>query len=100
MPDPGPLTGPLERLHYFKYQFLTAGDLQLEQDYHRRQLYELNAATRTPGVVSGLALAKSSDQGSIVVQPGLAIDGLGRPLILDSAITWGLSQHDADATVY
>jgi hypothetical protein len=102
MPDPGPVAGPLQRLRYFKYEFLTAGDFQLEQDYHRKMLRYDNLYSRTPGVSWGLDVQPDpNNPGGVVVTAGMATDSAGRQLILEDATTpWGLAQHDPGATVH
>lgn len=74
---------PLERLNYYNGQRLVAGDLRLEQDYHIRVRRWLNKTLFTPGIADGLEVrvAPSSPR-KVVVSPGLAIDALGREVIL------------------
>ena len=75
---------------FFEGQLLTAADLRHEQDYqdHKRQL--LNLATVGPGVVTGLEVSADKDGTGITVSPGLAIDGLGREIIVpaETRVPW------------
>lgn len=66
---------------YFEGQLLTAEDLEAEQSYflgaRRSDVRELHGW----GVVSGLSVQPSAG-GGVVVDPGLAIDGLGREIVV------------------
>jgi hypothetical protein len=69
------------RSNYFNGQLLTAEDLETEQSYfldgRRSDIRELHGW----GVVSGLSV-RPSGSGGVVVEPGLAIDGLGREIVV------------------
>jgi hypothetical protein len=69
------------RPRYFSGQVLTAEDFEAEQSYHlearRRDTRHLHGW----GVVSGLAVTPSGS-GGVVVEPGLAIDGMGRAIVI------------------
>jgi len=69
------------RPRYFSGQLLTAEDFEAEQSYHlearRRDTRHLHGW----GVVSGLDVTPSSS-GGVVVEPGLAIDGMGRAIVI------------------
>jgi hypothetical protein len=73
-------TDPVRRVHYFAGQRLTPDDLQAEQDYHRRMRY-LHNRLLGQGVVYGLDVT-AGDGATVLVSPGLAIDGLGREIVL------------------
>jgi hypothetical protein len=74
---------PLDRLNYYNGRRLVAGDLRLEQDYHIRVRRWLNKTLFTPGIADGLEVRVSSaSPRKVVVSPGLAIDALGREVIL------------------
>lgn len=73
---------PLERLNYFNGQRLQAGDFQLEQDYHVRVRRWLNRSLYSAGIASGLEVYPVPAAPQVRVQPGLAIDPLGREIIL------------------
>lgn len=74
------MTEPVRRVHYFTGQLLTPEDLQAEQDYHRRMRY-LHNRLLGQGIVDGLEVT-AGDGSTIVVSPGMAVDGLGRELVL------------------
>jgi hypothetical protein len=73
---------PLERLNYFNGQRLQAGDFRLEQDYHMRVRRWLNRSLYTGGIAMGLEVYAVPGRPVVKVQPGLAIDSLGREIIL------------------
>ena len=73
---------PLERLNYYNGQRLQAADLRLEQDYHIRVRRWLNRSLYSAGIAEGLAVYAIKDQPRVRVTPGLAIDHLGREIIL------------------
>jgi len=76
-----------ERNRYFAGQRLGVGDLTREQEYHRAAAARTAWAAMGAGVVAGLGLAVADDgQGlAVTVGPGLAIDALGREIVLPSA---------------
>lgn len=78
------------RPSYFEGQLLTAADLRREQEYQDHKRHLLNLATVGAGVVTGLAVSADPDGTGITVSPGLAIDGLGREVIVpaDTRLPW------------
>ncbi len=74
---------PLERLNYHNGQRLEASDLKLEQEYHIRVRRWLNKSLYEPGIAAGLVVRKHPTKPlTVVVGPGLALDGDGREIIL------------------
>lgn len=74
---------PLERLNYFNSQRLEAVDFRLEQAYHMRVRRWINRTLYTAGIGAGLEVtADPSDDHAVIVSPGLALDALGREIIL------------------
>jgi hypothetical protein len=73
---------PLERLNYFNGQRLQAADFKLEQDYHLRVRRWLNRSLYSAGIASGLQVYAIDGAPRVRVLPGLAIDVLGREIIL------------------
>lgn len=78
------------RPSFFDGQLLTAEDLRREQVYQDQRRQLLNLATVGAGVVTGLEVSADPDGTGITVSPGLAIDGLGREIILpaDTRVPW------------
>jgi hypothetical protein len=71
----------LARVNYYDQQFLRLADLVDEQAYHIAMHRRHNLAAHTWGIAYGLELAFDPDKNP-VVNPGLAIDGYGREIIL------------------
>jgi hypothetical protein len=72
------------RLRYYSGQLLTADDFQAEQAYLRQGRRSDNRQLHGWGVVCGLGVAPSGN-GGVMVEPGLAIDGLGRQVVVPEA---------------
>jgi hypothetical protein len=70
----------VSRVNYFDRQFLRVQDFVDEQTYEVAMRRRHNVAEHNWGIVSGLQL--DVEDGSLFVQPGMAIDGFGRELIL------------------
>jgi hypothetical protein len=82
------------RPRYFSGKLLTANDLEAEQSYHRDKQRFRNLYTLGYGIVSGLLLETQDNGRSIYVAPGLAIDGYGREICVDSAVELALTGGD------
>jgi hypothetical protein len=76
------------RPNYFTGRLLTAEDFQAEQDYQRGQRWLHNRLLHGAGVVTGLAVTVSG--GSVHVTPGVALDCLGREIVVPHADTLAL----------
>jgi hypothetical protein len=68
----------VKRVNFFAGQVLTVGDLQAEQSYFRERAQRHNRFLHGWGVASGLKV--STGKGSVRVEPGMALDGLGREI--------------------
>src|SRR5688572_26139417 len=77
----------LERNHYYYGKLLDAYHLQLEQSYGNKKRWLLNRLSLGSGVLCGLRVQLSSDGTRARVSAGVAIDGVGREIIVpvDSA---------------
>jgi len=74
--------GPVERQAFFSGQRLFAGDLQEIEAFNRRMRWLHNMSLHQPGIGSGLAVTGKKDDRAVTVQPGYAIDAMGREIIL------------------
>ena len=84
----------MKRVHYFKEQLLTAEVFQTEQDYNLNKRRLQNRQNLGVGVVSGLHVSTQTD--GIHIFPGVAIDPLGREIIVtEPQIVPYPSGHDA-----
>lgn len=72
-----------ERLRFFNGRLLTAGDFQLEQQYHREKLQRHNRSLHGFGIVAGLKV--TTHAGQITVAPGMALDCAGNELMIATA---------------
>ena len=71
----------IARVHYFERQFLRTQDFTAEQEYHLAMRRRHMIAHHIWGIVAGLTLTVDPDS-SLWIEPGMAIDGYGRELIL------------------
>ena len=78
-----------ERNRWSAAQALGADDLSREQDYHRAATARTAWAAMGAGVVAGLEVTVDGN-GDVSVGPGLAIDALGREIVVPSGA--GLSR--------
>ena len=77
-----------ERNRYFDGKLLTARDMIADQAYHRGRLQAIVRATLGVGIVTGLevtAITTEDDRLKVTVQPGVALDAAGRPVIVPPA---------------
>ena len=72
----------LKRLRFFAGQVLTAESLELERQYSREKLKRHNRTLHGFGIVSGLIVFVKT--GTIIVEPGLALDCEGNELVVSS----------------
>ena len=75
------MPGAPRRPRYFTGQLLTEEDFTAEQSYFLKGRRSDNRHLHGWGVVCGLGVAPSGG-GGVVIQPGLAIDGLGREIVV------------------
>jgi hypothetical protein len=103
-PEQQPLAGPMDRAHYATGMLLDALDFQTEQTYHRGRLARALRYLHGYGTVAGLAvthdLGTAEEPEELAVEPGLAIDRLGRLIELPQAVCIRLNnwyeQQDVD----
>lgn len=87
----------LARVHFFDGRFLTAATLQAEQIYWDART-RIAAQVHPAGIARGLGLTyplldggPGVDPGALVtLQPGLAFDGYGRPIVVGAAYPFRL----------
>lgn len=79
----GKLAAP-QRNNYFYGKLLDEYHFQMEQEYHNQKRWMLNRLSLGTGVLCGLKVEQMN--GQICVQPGVAIDGLGREIIVPERI--------------
>lgn len=84
-----------ERNHYFYGKLMTARDFKAEQEYHREKDWLHNRLAHDYGVVGGLTITKEQEGGNpwrLVLNPGVAVDNLGREIVVPEPQGFDLSQ--------
>ncbi|MCR5278233.1 MAG: hypothetical protein K6E19_02220 [Lachnospiraceae bacterium] len=81
---------PFERNRYYPGKMLTTADFQAEQDYYINKSRFMNSLMYGAGIVCGLSVV-SLDDLSILIESGVAIDGTGREIVVDSSVVRKLS---------
>ena len=72
-----------ERNHYFLGQLLGVAELELEQTYLLEKRWLHNRRLHGSGVVDGLTVTPAGEGApEVVVEPGLALDGCGREIVV------------------
>jgi hypothetical protein len=75
------------RPSYFDGQRLAADDLGAAQDFHRGLRWLHNRSMHMWGIALGFMVTGERGDRSVTVQPGYALDCLGRDLLLTSVVT-------------
>ena len=81
---------PFERNRYYVGKLLTSADFQAEQTYNNHKRRFLNEIMLGSGIVCGLGVY-SLDDLSIMVDSGVAVDGCGREIAVESPVVRKLS---------
>ena len=81
---------PFERNRYYVGKLLTSADFQAEQTYNNYKRRFLNEMMFGSGIVCGLGVY-SLDDLSIMVDSGVAVDGCGREIAVESPVVRKLS---------
>jgi hypothetical protein len=92
----------VKRLNYFNTQFLQEADFQDEQAYHISLRRFHNRSIHGFGIIEGLEITRAGDK-EIAVAPGVAIDKLGREVVLSpmSVVkSYDLSKFKANDLVF
>jgi hypothetical protein len=74
---------PFERNRYYPGKMLTTADFQAEQDYYINKSRFMNSLMYGAGIVCGLGVF-SLDDLSFMVESGVAIDGMGREIVVET----------------
>ena len=84
---------PFERNRYYAGKMLTSADFQAEQTYFNNKRRFVNNLMYGVGIVCGCGVF-SLDDLSILVESGVAIDGMGREIVVDTSVVKKLSAVD------
>ena len=90
----------VKRLHYFDHQFLRADDFTDEQSYHVTMRRLHNQLLHSWGIAAGLEVTFQGGATSVTVGAGVAIDGLGREIVLPADQLVELVSFPADQRIY
>lgn len=75
-------TDDIKRLYFYERQFLRTRDFQDEQAYHIEMRRRPLIAHHTWGIVVGLEIKQDATSKIWSVQPGMAVDGFGREIVV------------------
>lgn len=89
----------IKRLNYFTHQFLREQDFQAEQAYHVAMRRQHNRLLHGWGVVEGFDVRKKSER-EVSVEPGIAIDNLGREIVLATPVVRDFSSFERSSHAY
>lgn len=81
---------PFSRNRYYKGKMLTSSDFEAEQVYVNHKRRFVNQMVTGAGIVCGLSVISLDDQ-SIMIESGMAIDDVGREIVVDSSLVKKLS---------
>lgn len=81
---------PFERNRYYMGKLLTTPDFQAEQAYGIQKRRFMNKMMYGDGVICGLGVYSLDDQ-SIMLDSGVALDGMGREIAVESSVVIKLS---------
>ncbi len=81
------MSDTIERMNYFQFQQVGAEDFRLEQLYHRDARARHDLGPHSWGIVQGCRIVETPREGDagfvdLSVSPGIAVDGLGRRILL------------------
>lgn len=72
---------PLERNAFYPRKLMEVRHWQAEQDYHRRSRQRLTRLATGTGILCGLDV-RLTEEGTLVIEEGVAVDGRGRQIIV------------------
>lgn len=87
-----------ERNRYFYGKLLTVRDFEIEQNYHNAKRSMLNRLVTGAGVVCGLGVT-ASDESTLMIESGLALDYQGREIVLPEAVFRKLRMLEGQETL-
>jgi hypothetical protein len=90
----------MNRLNYYKGEFLQAEDLKVEQAYHVEMLRRHNESLHTWGIASGLFVKADTGSKEVTISSGMAIDSKGRQIVLTDETTKEIPGNITKSTLY
>lgn len=85
-----PELSKFQKNRFFKGKLMTPRDMEAEQTYHAERLHTINRFLNGKGIVHGIDVnsVTESDEGlEVTLTPGLALDGSGRPIVVEQVTT-------------
>lgn len=89
---------PLERNRYFYGKLLTVRDFEIEQNYTRNSAQLMHRLAFGAGVVCGLGVS-ASDDSTLLIESGMAIDYLGRMVTVEEPLLRKLQMIEGQETL-
>lgn len=89
---------PFERNRYYAGKLLTSADFEAEQLYMNNKRRFINRIMFGSGIACGLSVVNLDDL-SILVESGVAIDGTGREIVVESTVIRRLSSVEGFAAL-
>lgn len=89
---------PFERNRYYYGKLLTEQDFNTEQKYMNDKRRIVNRFLHGTGVAAGFKVVRM-DEKSISIEPGFALDGAGRELVLERPVVMRLEQIDGFSSI-
>ncbi|PCR92228.1 hypothetical protein [Natrinema ejinorense] len=84
---------------FFSGKLMTPRDMEAEQEYHAERLHALSRFVVGSGIVHGLeirSIDETDDGLEVTIEPGLALDGRGRPIVVEQVTTKSLPRPSAN----
>ena len=84
---------------FFDGKLMTARDMQTEQRYHADRLETVTRHATGSGILSGLevtSIRAVDDRLEVAIDSGIALDGLGRPVVVETPTTKSIPEPDGD----
>ncbi|MEF8776194.1 MAG: hypothetical protein V5A43_06790 [Haloarculaceae archaeon] len=88
-----------EKNNFFQGKLITARDMETEQDYHADRLQSLTRTVTGSGIVLGLGVSSveaGETELEVTLEPGLVVDGHGRPIVISHRTTKTLPLPSSD----
>jgi hypothetical protein len=88
-----------EKNNFFQGKLMTARDMETEQDYHADRLQTLTRFVTGKGIVQGIevsSIEESETELEVTLEPGLVVDGHGRPIVIEHRTTKTLPLPSSD----
>jgi hypothetical protein len=84
------------RNRYFYGKLLDVHHLEMEQRYFLEMGRLVNRLTLGSGVLCGLHVRPGDEAGTVIVSPGVAVDGHGREIVVTESVTLDLGKLETD----